>query len=103
MGNLNQGEEKTVSQKTVDTIKLQKLKWETESREPVKYQVTKDELARDVNKDMIFKTSFNLTLEDKDTLEDLVIHLKRTTRRKYTKADLISEALRDLKKKYLNG
>ena len=88
----------------MSTNKMYKiLDWDNVNKEPVKSIVSKADLIGMLNKNMIFKTSFNLTLEDKDTLENLVVHLKRTTRQKYTKADLISEALRDLKKKYLNG
>lgn len=91
-------QDKTVSQKTAEVIK--KIDWDNQRSEPIKQVVSKDELAKDINTAKVVKTSFSLTLTDRDNLEDVYHYLKKS-RRKYTKSDIISEALNDMRQKYL--
>ena len=92
-------EEKTVSQTIADKIK--KIDWDNPEPAPIRRDVTKDELAKNISANQRIKTSYSLTKEDQDNLEDVWHYLKKKGI-KMTKSDVVSEAFRDIRKKYLD-
>jgi hypothetical protein len=91
-------EDQTVSKKFV--AKIKKLNWEEEKSPPIKKEVSKEELAKNIDATRKHKTSYNLTKEDQYNLEDVWHYLKRKGM-KVSKSDVVSEAFRDIRKKYL--
>ena len=72
----------------------EKFSLEIVTKKPIK--PSKDE----VNFNKRYKTSLNLKIEDKNNLED-VWHFLKKKNLSYTKSDVVSEALADIKRKYL--
>ena len=94
-------EKDTVSNKLKNKI-ITKINWEENNQvdKPIVRNISKEELEKKINFNKRYKTSLNLKIEDKNNLED-VWHFLKKKNLSYTKSDVVSEALADIKRKYL--